>query len=269
MAPPRNPNSRSGVIRAVLLEKYPAWADAKEIFTGYMARVKDHNTTVRDVSAALSQMESRKQAEAMAFNGARAKSYRLTSTGLGAAKVTTKPTPTTPAPSPETPPKVVEQKAAPPARPDIDLGPVVDRVIDQIVEAFRAHLEKRLSDELEQVLATQASAALEKLPPALFREPAGPLKQVTIVGLLDKQAGMLHREYRKEFKLQFVASDHYSGPRLKGLAANSEAVIVMTDFVKHAVDEIVLSVGGNLIRCPGGLTSLREKLDALYLAEPV
>lgn len=261
MAAPLNPNSKAGLIRAVMADKYPAWSDAGEIYKGYAARPGAPSTTIAAVTTALSQMEKRGMIESMAFNGARAKSWRLKGAGIIAALEPSH----APAPTRAIPDNAVANKPA--THLDIDLGPVVDRVIDQIVEAFRAQLEKRLSDELEQVLATQASAALEKLPSALFREPTGPLKQVTIVGLLDKQAGMLHQEYRKEFKLQFVASDHYSGPRLKGLAASSEAVIVMTDFVKHAVDEIVLSVGGNLIRCPGGMTHLREKLDSLYLAE--
>lgn len=267
MAAPLNPNSRAGTLRAVLAGKYPAWADTTEVLSTHLSKVKDLTITASDVSTALGQLEKRGMVESMTFNGARLKSWRLTAAGLAVAQSALPPT--TPQAVPAPAEKAVDPPRAAAAEmpPAIDLGPVVDRVIDQIVGAFRDALEKRLSVELEQVLATQASAALEKLPGALFREPAAPLKQVTIVGLLDKQASMLHHEYRKEFKLQFVTADHCSGPRLKGLAANSDAVIVMTDFVRHAADEIVESVGGNLIRCPGGMTHLREKLDALYLEE--
>ena len=85
----------------------------------------------------------------------------------------------------------------------------------------------------------------------------------TIVGLLPGQAHMIKNEF-KFAKLAFVPADARNSSQLISLAKNNNAVLFMTDFIRHAVVESVRSANGNWVYVTGGMSSLREKLRELY-----
>jgi len=188
-----------------------------------------------------------------------------------------------------TPPALVKVEAAEPAPmeppapaeivPVIDLKGTVNAIADAVAAAIgdvlRTRIEAVVHDQLQQALdslptqITQVIAdpkgtvrTLNPGPVQAPRAPRAPGKtRITIVGLLAGQAQMIYNEYGTKLALDFVEQTHATGQRLKSLCVSSKAVLTMTGFVSHATEDLIKSRGGNLIRVPGGMSSLRSALD--------
>lgn len=87
--------------------------------------------------------------------------------------------------------------------------------------------------------------------------------EATIVGLLPGQAHLIKNDF-KFAKLSFVSSDARNNSQLVSLSKSKNAVIFMTDFIRHAAVDSVRAANGNWVYVTGGLSSLREKLQELY-----
>ena len=87
--------------------------------------------------------------------------------------------------------------------------------------------------------------------------------EATIVGLLPGQAHLIKNDF-KFAKLSFVSSDARNNSQLVSLSKSKNAVIFMTDFIRHAAVDSVRAANGNWVYVTGGMSSLREKLQELY-----
>ena len=77
------------------------------------------------------------------------------------------------------------------------------------------------------------------------------------------QAHLIKNDF-KFAKLSFVSSDARNNSQLVSLSKSKNAVIFMTDFIRHAAVDSVRAANGNWVYVTGGLSSLREKLQELY-----
>lgn len=95
--------------------------------------------------------------------------------------------------------------------------------------------------------------------------PAPPKPRVTIVGLLANQQQMILSEYGEVFDLKMFHTDDAQGSSFRAAAENSAAVFTMVSFINHAVENVIKSMKGKVIRVAGGMTSLRDKLNDYFV----
>jgi len=120
--------------------------------------------------------------------------------------------------------------------------------------------------ESAQVIAI-ASAPAPK-PPKHDPEPKStkvPKRRVGIVGLLGAQSELISKEFGKEFELRFFSSEAANGREFKNAIGNCDVVMLMTAFANHGIESAVTAAGSKLVRVTGGLSSLRDKLTALFV----
>ena len=152
---------------------------------------------------------------------------------------------------------------------DFNLSELVDSIAVSISNALSPVLKVRLAavveSEIKSVMGAipdqlATSVAIAKEQPKVYKKP-----QIVIVGLLPNQVQMIHNEFKNELALEFVAADHALGHRMKSLCVSSEAILIMTGFISHSVEDIIKSRNGNLIRVSGGMSTLRTELTRIYL----
>lgn len=170
-----------------------------------------------------------------------------------------------PLPAPAADKGPMPEPAPPKPRFDLDIGPTVEALATMVLSSLRATLATRIQAEI----FSQVQAALDAIP-ELVRQPTRPPRDpnrahVVVVGLLPGQAEMVSREFHQEYEFTFIEADHAMSGSLKSLCSSAKAIFTMCNFISHRVDDMVKSKNGNLIRVPGGMTSLREALTDFYL----
>ncbi len=116
---------------------------------------------------------------------------------------------------------------------------------------------------LARAVGSPAEFALEKREKERTPKKSRKNFEATIVGLLPGQAHLIKNDF-KFAKLSFVSSDARNNSQLVSLSKSKNAVIFMTDFIRHAAVDSVRAANGNWVYVTGGMSSLREKLQELY-----
>lgn len=110
-----------------------------------------------------------------------------------------------------------------------------------------------------------ASTPSTPAPSAPPIPPAPPKPRITVVGLLASQQQMILNEYSEVFDLKMFHTDDAQGASFRAAAENSAAVFTMVSFINHAVENVIKSMKGKVIRVTGGMTSLRDKLNDYFV----
>ena len=182
--------------------------------------------------------------------------------------------------------------------PVVDLGPLTNRVlavenqmealVEQMTEVTSQNtlIFKAVGDLRVELLARlDALHAAVDNPPIVVDNPpppvvvdshqprltptpvkvAPPLRVVGIVGLLGGQREMIKQEFGDLFNLRFYESDDAKTKMFRDSVRGCEVVLAMKNFINHSVDRIVLQEGVKLELINGGVTSLRNRLTAMYV----
>lgn len=182
----------------------------------------------------------------------------------------------------------IESDIEPDIQPDVDIEPDIQNDIEIESEATLDVEPCTPATAVVPVLGTVApesastpplESVLDRLmaereaemstPPFLKKDPQRTPKKTTknftatIVGLKPGQSNMIKNEF-KFARLSFVSADARNSTQLVALSKSNDAVVFMTDFVRHAIVECVRSVHGNWVYVSGGMSSLRDKLKELY-----
>lgn len=185
-------------------------------------------------------------------------------------------------------------QAPPAAAPQgVDLGPLTNRVlaVENQMEALVEQMTKVVSQNtliFKAVgdLRVELLARLDALhsavdnPPVVVDNPqvapkapvsqpdkAPQLRVVGIVGLLGGQREMIKQEFGALFTLRFYESDDAKTKTFRDSVRGCEVVLAMKNFINHSVDRVVIQEGTKLELINGGVTSLRNRLTAMYVNE--
>lgn len=155
------------------------------------------------------------------------------------------------------------------------------KLVEQNVLLLRALNDQRehMSDQLaalrEIVLRMPApspepqaqEAAAAPVAAAQTPAPDGKPKRmrIAIVGLLNNQRALIEREFGEAFDIRFFQSDDAKGRSFTDALQHCEMTLAMTAFINHGIDATVKAAGGKLVRIGGGMSSLRERLTAIWL----
>lgn len=182
------------------------------------------------------------------------------------------------------------------ASPDpqgVDLGPLTNRVlaVENQMEALVEQMTKvanqnTLIFKAVGDLRVELLARLDALhsavdnPPVVVDNPqvapkapvsqpdkAPQLRVVGIVGLLGGQREMIKQEFGALFTLRFYESDDAKTKTFRDSVRGCEVVLAMKNFINHSVDRVVIQEGTKLELINGGVTSLRNRLTAMYVNE--
>jgi hypothetical protein len=141
------------------------------------------------------------------------------------------------------------------------------RIARIMMEALQSEIEEQLeamgNDLIEQWVEEAVKPAIRRTHTQQLR-PSKP--KVLIAGLLPAQAGMIVDEFGEVFDLRFYMTDE----NLKKLAKMLPGVdhfITFTSKIEHQTEKTAQSLGIPIIRCSGGMTMLRQKLEELYINE--
>lgn len=166
-----------------------------------------------------------------------------------------------------TPRKVRNQEAPASVAPSLSMDRIVDTwseaLVEQLADRIVAAVKDKLQDKVKTALQSALPAALPH-PPAPKQEVMPARKRVLVVGLLPQQAGMIAREFGECLDLDFVEQTK-AGSTLRDKVNGQDAVITMTKFISHDSEQMIQAKHGNLIRCPGGLSQLRDILTEQYV----
>lgn len=91
----------------------------------------------------------------------------------------------------------------------------------------------------------------------------GPKMKVCIVGLLPSQTTLIEKEFGNDFQLKCFVSEKAKGPSFTAWASNANAVLAMTSFMDHSIEDCIRASRGRLVRLDGGLSTLRQKLSTM------
>lgn len=166
-----------------------------------------------------------------------------------------------------TPRKVRNQEAHASVAPSLSMDRIVDTwseaLVEQLADRIVAAVKDKLQDKVKTALQSALPAALPH-PPAPKQEVMPARKRVLVVGLLPQQAGMIAREFGECLDLDFVEQTK-AGSTLRDKVNGQDAVIAMVKFISHDSEQMIQAKHGNLIRCPGGLSHLRDILTEQYV----
>jgi hypothetical protein len=163
--------------------------------------------------------------------------------------------------------------------PIIDIPPepvgAIERMARLMGRRIARIMMEALQSEIEEQLEAMGNDLIEKwaeesLKPVIRRTHTQPLRpnkpKVLIAGLLPAQAGMIVDEFSEVFDLRFYMTDE----NLKKLAKMLPGVdhfVTFTSKIEHQTEKTAQSMGIPIIRCSGGMTMLRQKLEELYINE--
>lgn len=170
---------------------------------------------------------------------------------------------------PNTPEKsgTVVQRQARPAVPkaqgslDALIADFAESLAEQIAGRMADRLRERLTVELEDMRAPLIKAPQLNPPEAV--ETRLRQKKVLIVGLLPQQAGKVVDEFGEVFDLSFWKDE--ATALLKARARAADLVVTFTSKIGHFAEDIIHASGTPLVRCTGGMTTLRDDLTRMYV----
>jgi hypothetical protein len=103
--------------------------------------------------------------------------------------------------------------------------------------------------------------AVEKLGVRVPAEKPSRLR-VAIIGLINDQRAMIEKEYSAKFDLRLYLSDDANN--FASSVSNCDVAINMTKFTNHSIEDQIKASRTKLVRCTGGMTTLRETLDNIH-----
>jgi len=171
--------------------------------------------------------------------------------------------------TPSAPPVIAEVEA----KPRNALLVAIEHAASAFADHMMAELQAELADRIVSLMTTiqqrtidapTSKQLVEQLSVALTPKKTQ-LSSVLILGLLPNQAGMIVEEFGSCFDLRFWKDQ--SNQMLKQNARNADYVISFLSKLGHDAESTVKSVNRDIIRCPGGMTALRNKLTDLYVAD--
>lgn len=136
---------------------------------------------------------------------------------------------------------------------------VADRVRERLVEEIKGLIPDPVSrPAADDFVARIKEAATKALP-----KPE--LPKILIVGLLPAQAGAISSEFAEVFDLRFWKDE--SQDKLKAAVRAADHVFLFVDKLGHSVEDTVRTLGTPFTRCPGGMTTLRQRLMEHFAKE--
>jgi hypothetical protein len=144
--------------------------------------------------------------------------------------------------------------------------------LDEVARLLGRRIARVLMDALREEISEQVDALSHGLietwveqavkPTATAKIPRKPT--VLIAGLLPMQAGLISQEFGHRFDLRFFEAGG-SLQKLKSMSHVDHA-FSFTSKIGHDVEAAMQSKGTPVLRCPGGMTMLRQKLTELGTA---
>lgn len=153
-----------------------------------------------------------------------------------------------------------------------DLGELVDNTAALREMIAKLAEQNVLLFKTVEALRIAAQSAVTPTPsnsPRLFTKvpdptPVKPKAKICIVGLLANQQQMISKEFDECFELRMFHTDDAKGPALTSAAENCDCVLLMTNFINHAVEDRVKAASGKYEHVRGGMTTLRDRLVTLF-----
>ena len=102
-------------------------------------------------------------------------------------------------------------------------------------------------------------------PVLTLAPPVVPLRKIAIIGLLAAQKQVIEREFSQAFDIRFYETDDAKGRAFSDAVSRCEAALLMISFINHSIESAVKATGTRIIKAPGGMSSLRDKLTELYV----
>ena len=168
------------------------------------------------------------------------------------------------------------EKSPPPASPTNyvevahALNGLADVLAENVAEMLKNKLKERLDVHLRQVLGLleqsyreNLSRPVDDLAQTLAQATARETKKlpsVLIVGLLPVQAGLVSTEFSDRLDLRFCDTNNLN--EMKRMAKVVDRVYLFSSKISHSAEDAVRSVNRNIVRTSGGLTRLKEVLQA-------
>lgn len=141
------------------------------------------------------------------------------------------------------------------------LEAAVARQMTGSLVAVRETLEKEFAIPAEPTEPTAPPP--EKSVVVKYGRPPKP--KVLIVGLWDKQVGMIDKEFNPILTLTYCHTDKIS--ELKKTDLSGRHCLVMTDHVNHKSVDMIRSRGGDPVWVNGGMSGLRDMLTKIYVED--
>lgn len=124
--------------------------------------------------------------------------------------------------------------------------------------------EKPAVPTVESLKLAGASAAETPVVPVKVPKTLKLTKsKICIVGLIPSQEQLIRKEYNDYFDIKCYESGNAKGRSFRSVASSSDLVVAMTSFINHGIEDCVTASSGKLVRLPGGMSSLRSKLNEL------
>lgn len=164
---------------------------------------------------------------------------------------------------------------AEPAAPVIAPDPVVaqapyskiERALDGLVEAIVERVSTTLADRMQDIIADSMDKLAERMQQINSTTPATALPKVVIAGLLPAQRNMIESEYKGCYRFSFLDANKANAQTIRARTQQADQILVMGDFVNHAMTETINSTGRKPEIVRGGMTALREILTQRYVKE--
>jgi hypothetical protein len=142
------------------------------------------------------------------------------------------------------------------------------RIARIMMEALQAEIEEQLdrmgNDLIEKWAEEAVRPAIHRTQPATERAHK---PKVLIAGLLPAQAGLISSEFGEVFDLRFYMTDDNLKKLRNMLRGGVDHFMTFTSKIEHQAEHMATSLGYKIIRCSGGMTMLREKLEELFINE--
>jgi len=180
--------------------------------------------------------------------------------------------PTIEIPRTEPPPTIQETTPQISATLNTLVSSIASVISDAIMAQIHVNLATKTADLAEQVkedvrtnIDTPTPEALAARVAHAATPPKLRLKSVLIIGLLPAQAGQISQDFSDCFDLRFWKDE--SMEMLKHACRGADYVISFTSKTGHSAEEMIKSQHVKIIRTPGGMTQLKNKLTSLYCKE--
>ena len=145
------------------------------------------------------------------------------------------------------------------ASPTNPIQSAIDTLVGSIVAAIKPQLHAAIAEAIQATAAPQRIEYKQPETPMLpAPQPATRLPRVVITGLLPYQAGQIATEFGSS--LEVSCWDGGSHSQLAAMAKQADAVFNHTKHGGHATESTLKTIGANLIRVSGGMTSMRQAL---------
>jgi hypothetical protein len=171
------------------------------------------------------------------------------------------------------PPPPPVQVLVPPPEPLGSYEAILDSMASTMAKAFVAKLKEHIQKGLQEAVVESFRQANDQLNHEVMQFKAAKptvakprLPRVVVCSLLPEQQTLIERDFKDmiDVRCYTAGSDPTS---LQAACKSSDVVIAMVGFIGHKHEEVMRSATPHdqFIRISGGMTSLREKLEEIYM----